>query len=110
MVEFRVHAHRMPQHVQGGFMAGLQVKMKELGVTTHADYKVTVLMDHKSMITVQTEKYGGFPFHHHSPHPPALHWLSSERLLLAIITVTLLAVLAFRSDSTRTHPTVEEPS
>ncbi len=55
-------------------MAGLQVKMKELGVTTHADYKVTVLMDHKSMITVQTEKYGGLPFHHRSPHPnPALH-------------------------------------
>ncbi len=32
--------------------------MRELGVTTHADYKVTVLMDHKSMITVQTDTYG----------------------------------------------------
>jgi len=34
--------------------------MRELGVTTHADYKVTLLMDHKSMVTVNTEKYGGF--------------------------------------------------
>ena len=32
--------------------------MRELGVTTHPDYKVTLLMDHKSMVTVSTEKYG----------------------------------------------------
>ena len=32
--------------------------MRELGVTTHADYRVSVLMDHKSMVTVRTEKYG----------------------------------------------------
>ena len=35
-----------------------QVKMRELGVTTHPDYKVTLLMDHKSMVTVSTDKYG----------------------------------------------------
>ena len=35
-----------------------QVKMRELGVTTHSDYKVTLLMDHKSMVTVRTDKYG----------------------------------------------------
>ena len=54
-------------------MAGLQVKMKELGVTTHADYKVTVLMDHKSMITVQTEKYGGLPVSTSPIPPPCCH-------------------------------------
>jgi len=41
-------------------MKWVEVKMRELGVTTHADYKVTVMMDHRSMITVQTEKYGVF--------------------------------------------------
>ena len=35
-----------------------QVKMRELGVTTHADYRVALLMDHKSMVTVRTDKYG----------------------------------------------------
>lgn len=39
----------------------LQVKMRELGVTTHADYKITCMLDHRAMITVQTEKYGGCP-------------------------------------------------
>jgi ubiquitin-like domain-containing CTD phosphatase 1 len=37
---------------------GAQVKMRELGVTTHSDYKVTLLMDHKCMVTVRTDKYG----------------------------------------------------
>jgi hypothetical protein len=36
----------------------LQVKMRELGLTTHQDYKLTCMLDHKAMITVQTEKYG----------------------------------------------------
>lgn len=41
-------------------MKWVEIKMRELGVTTHPDYKVSVLMDHKSMITVQTEKHGVF--------------------------------------------------
>ena len=39
----------------------LQVKMRELGVSTHQDYKLTCMLDHKAMITVQTEKYGEYP-------------------------------------------------
>ncbi len=39
-------------------MARVQVKMRELGVTTHSDYRVTLMLDHRAMITVQTEKYG----------------------------------------------------
>ena len=39
-------------------LAVTQVKMRELGVTTHSDYRVTLLMDHKSMVTVRTDKYG----------------------------------------------------
>ena len=38
-----------------------QVKMRELGVSTHPDYKLTCMLDHKAMITVQTEKYGECP-------------------------------------------------
>ena len=38
-----------------------QVKMRELGVSTHSDYKITCMLDHRAMITVQTEKYGEFP-------------------------------------------------
>jgi ubiquitin-like domain-containing CTD phosphatase 1 len=37
-----------------------QVKMRELGVSTHPDYRLTCMLDHKAMITVQTDKYGGF--------------------------------------------------
>ncbi len=38
----------------------VEVKMKELGVTTHTDYKVSFMLDHRAMITVQTERYGVF--------------------------------------------------
>lgn len=47
-----------PRFVSAGV---LQVKMRELGVSTHQDYKLTCMLDHKAMITVQTEKYGGYP-------------------------------------------------
>ena len=40
-----------------------QVKMRELGVSTHHDYKLTCMLDHKAMITVQTEKYGEYLAH-----------------------------------------------
>lgn len=32
--------------------------MRELGVLGHAEYKVSFMLDHRAMITVQTEKYG----------------------------------------------------
>lgn len=65
-VAFSPHCslHFTVEHVRAGeektnssFAHG-QVKMRELGVTTHPDYKVTLLMDHKSMVTVSTDKYG----------------------------------------------------
>lgn len=34
--------------------------MRELGVLGHAEYKVSFMLDHRAMITVQTEKYGIF--------------------------------------------------
>ena len=37
-------------------MKWVEVKMRELGVLGHADYKITMLMDHGAMITVNTEK------------------------------------------------------
>ena len=46
--------------LQNYMAAGVQVKMRELGVTCHSDYKVTLMMDHKSMVTVKTDKYGMF--------------------------------------------------
>lgn len=34
--------------------------LQELGVLSHADYKITCMLDHAAMVTVQTEKYGVF--------------------------------------------------
>jgi len=39
-------------------MKWVEVKMGELGVLSHPDYKITTLLDHGSMITVHSEKYG----------------------------------------------------
>jgi len=41
-------------------MKWVEVKMKELGVLSHPDYKVTALIDHMAMITVQSESSGVF--------------------------------------------------
>ncbi|KAL4441219.1 hypothetical protein ABPG77_011456 [Micractinium sp. CCAP 211/92] len=41
-------------------MKWVEVKMRELGVSTHPDYKVTAFMDHTAMLTVQHPKYGLF--------------------------------------------------
>mmetsp|Transcript_14455 Transcript_14455/g.31326 ORF Transcript_14455/g.31326 Transcript_14455/m.31326 type:complete len:322 (-) Transcript_14455:948-1913(-) len=41
-------------------MKWVEVKMKELGVLGHPDYKVTCMLDHAAMVTVNTEKYGVF--------------------------------------------------
>lgn len=38
----------------------LQVKMRELGVLGNEQYKLVCMLDHKAMLTVQTEKYGVF--------------------------------------------------
>lgn len=39
-------------------MKWIEVKMRELGVSTNPAYKLTAFMDHKSMVTIQTAKYG----------------------------------------------------
>lgn len=39
-------------------MKWIEVKMQQLGVLGNPDYKITFMLDHKAMITVQTEKYG----------------------------------------------------
>ena len=36
----------------------MNVKMKALGVLTHSDFKITFMMDYKSMLTLHTERYG----------------------------------------------------
>jgi len=36
----------------------IEAKMKELGVTTNADYKLCMMLDDLAMITVDTPKYG----------------------------------------------------
>lgn len=41
-------------------MKWVEVKMKELGVLSHPDYKITAMMDHLAMITVQSESHGVF--------------------------------------------------
>lgn len=42
-------------------MKWVEVKMQQLGVLGNPDYKITFMLDHKAMITVQTEKYGKSP-------------------------------------------------
>mmetsp|Transcript_16732 Transcript_16732/g.28707 ORF Transcript_16732/g.28707 Transcript_16732/m.28707 type:complete len:323 (-) Transcript_16732:615-1583(-) len=41
-------------------MKWVEVKMRELGVTTHSDYKISFMLDHAAMLTVNTDKYGVF--------------------------------------------------
>mmetsp|Transcript_3118 Transcript_3118/g.7811 ORF Transcript_3118/g.7811 Transcript_3118/m.7811 type:complete len:329 (-) Transcript_3118:143-1129(-) len=41
-------------------MKWVEVKMKELGVSTHENYKLVCMLDHSAMLTVATEKYGVF--------------------------------------------------
>jgi len=38
----------------------VEVKMKELGVLSHPEYKVTCMLDHSAMVTVSMERYGVF--------------------------------------------------
>ena len=39
-------------------MKWIEVKMKELGVTTNPNYKIAFFMDHGAMITVHSPDYG----------------------------------------------------
>lgn len=39
-------------------MKWIKVKMKELGVETNPNYKITFYVDSLAMITVHTQKYG----------------------------------------------------
>lgn len=39
-------------------MKWIEVKMRELGVSTNPAYRLTAFMDHKSMVTIHTAKYG----------------------------------------------------
>ncbi|CAI9103798.1 OLC1v1002356C1 [Oldenlandia corymbosa var. corymbosa] len=41
-------------------MKWVELKMKELGVLNHPDYKITALLDHSAMITVQSDTRGVF--------------------------------------------------
>ncbi|KIZ06716.1 ubiquitin-like domain containing CTD phosphatase 1 [Monoraphidium neglectum] len=41
-------------------MKWVEVKMRELGVLGNEQYKITAMLDHAAMVTVQTEKYGVF--------------------------------------------------
>lgn len=41
-------------------MKWVEVKMKELGVLGHSDYKVACMLDDSAMLTLQTEEYGVF--------------------------------------------------
>lgn len=39
-------------------MKWVEVKMKELGVTSHPNYKICFMLDSLAMISVHTPKYG----------------------------------------------------
>lgn len=57
------HAHATDEHYDiiiwsATSMKWVEVKMKELGVSTHPDYKLMCMLDHSAMVTVATDKYG----------------------------------------------------
>jgi ubiquitin-like domain-containing CTD phosphatase 1 len=39
-------------------MKWIEVKMRELGVSTNPSYKLAAFMDHKCMVTINTAKHG----------------------------------------------------
>ena len=39
-------------------MKWIEVKMRELGVTNHPNYKIAFFLDSLAMISVHTQKYG----------------------------------------------------
>lgn len=41
-------------------MKWIELKMAEVGVTSHEGYKIAMFMDHGAMITVNSERYGLF--------------------------------------------------
>lgn len=41
-------------------MKWVEVKMKQLGVLDNPNYKITAMLDHMAMITVQSDHYGVF--------------------------------------------------
>lgn len=44
----------------GFSMKWVEVKMKELGVLNNPNYKITALLDHLAMISVQSQSHGVF--------------------------------------------------
>ena len=51
-------------------MKWIEIKMRELGVSTHSGYRVTAFLDNTAMVTVHTAQRGGSLFHaaSHSEH------------------------------------------
>ena len=58
-------------------MKWIEVKMRELGVSSHPDYKLTCFLDHKAMVTVKTERRG----------KPATLYMSFLQEQLLVMTV-----------------------
>ncbi len=42
-------------------MKWIEVKMRELGVSTHPAYRLAAFMDHKCMVTIHTARHGVQP-------------------------------------------------
>lgn len=76
--------------------AAVQVKMRELGVLGNANYKLVCMLDHKAMLTVQTEKYGVFDC-----KPLQFIWAKVQRLL------THRAVLAAQARQLHSGPAAQ---
>ena len=51
--------------------------MRELGVLSHPEYKVTCMLDHSAMVTVSMERYGVFDC-----KPLAFLWCVVSKIVL----------------------------
>ena len=72
-------------------MKWVEVKMRELGVSSNSSYKITAFMDHLAMITVESPDHGVFDC-----KPLGVIWAHfPEVLILPFCHSTISAILLF---------------
>ena len=62
-------------------MKWIEVKMKELGVTSHTEYKICFMIDSGAMISVHSPKYGVMDVSSH------IIYLLSQNVNIIVISV-----------------------
>ena len=72
-------------------MKWVQLKMEQLGVLSNPNYKITALMDHLAMITVQSEKYHANKIF--DCKPLGIIWTKFPEVRILCLSVSLMNVM-----------------